>query len=103
MHAATLGRELGVKRIVVPRHAGLFSAWGMLAARPRIDLHRTRLARLRPETFAHVDEAFAELRAEAAAIFSASPESSDLRLLNRDALLGPGARHRHAPRSGRRV
>jgi N-methylhydantoinase A len=75
MHAATLGRELGVKRIVVPRHAGLFSAWGMLAARPRIDLHRTRLARLRPETFAHVDEAFAELRAEAAAIFSASPES----------------------------
>ena len=35
MHAATLGRELGVKRIVIPRHAGLFSAWGMLAARPR--------------------------------------------------------------------
>ena len=43
MHAATLARELGVKRVVIPRYAGLFSAWGMLAARPRIDLHRTQL------------------------------------------------------------
>jgi N-methylhydantoinase A len=69
MHAATLGRELGVKRIVIPRYAGLFSAWGMLAARPRVDLHRTRLAPLTPATFAQVGEAFAELRAEAAALF----------------------------------
>ena len=44
MHAATLARELGVKRIVVPRYAGLFSAWGMLAARPRLDLSQTRFS-----------------------------------------------------------
>ena len=43
LHAAALGRELGVKRVVIPRYAGLFSAWGMLTARPRIDLHRTQL------------------------------------------------------------
>jgi N-methylhydantoinase A len=74
MHAATLGRELGVKRIVVPRHAGLFSAWGMLAARPRVDLHRTRLAPLTLDTFPEIGAAFAELRAEAAALFAASPD-----------------------------
>ncbi len=41
MHGAALGRELGVKEIVVPRHPGLFSAWGMLAMRPRQDFVRT--------------------------------------------------------------
>jgi N-methylhydantoinase A len=69
MHAATLGRELGVKRVVVPRYAGLFSAWGMLAARPRIDLHRTRLSQLDEATFAVAQEIFAELEAEAVARF----------------------------------
>jgi N-methylhydantoinase A len=69
MHAATLARELGVKRTVVPRYAGLFSAWGMLAARPRIDLHRTRLLPLGEKTFSLVGEIFAELDAEAATRF----------------------------------
>jgi N-methylhydantoinase A len=41
MHAAALGRELGVKEIVIPRYPGLFSAWGMLASRPRQDFIRT--------------------------------------------------------------
>ena len=41
MHGAALGRELGVKEIIVPRHPGLFSAWGMLATRPRQDFVRT--------------------------------------------------------------
>ena len=65
MHAATLGRELGVKRVCIPRYAGLFSAWGMLAARPRIDLHRTRLLPLDETTFAAAQEIFAELETEA--------------------------------------
>ena len=37
MHAAALGRELGVKEIIVPRYPGYFSAWGMLATEPRCD------------------------------------------------------------------
>jgi len=69
MHGAVLGRELGVKRIVVPRHAGLFSAWGMLAARPRIDLHRTRLQRLDKSSLAIARETFADMEREAAARF----------------------------------
>src|SRR5262249_57630914 len=50
LHAAALGRELGVKRVIIPRYAGLFSAWGMLTARPRIDLHRTQLPALAAPT-----------------------------------------------------
>ena len=69
MHAATLARELGLKRVVVPHFAGLFSAWGMLAARPRLDLHRTRLLKLNAASLAIAREIFAELAAEAAGRF----------------------------------
>jgi N-methylhydantoinase A len=69
MHAATLGRELGVKRIVVPRYAGLFSAWGMLAARPRLDLSQTRFSRMGEESVATARKVFDELEAEAARHF----------------------------------
>jgi len=69
MHAATLARELGLKRVVVPHFAGLFSAWGMLAARPRLDLHRTRLMKLTADSFAAAREIFSTLEAEAAARF----------------------------------
>tara|TARA_A100001037_G_C15153721_1_gene641720 strand:- start:1712 stop:3766 length:2055 start_codon:yes stop_codon:yes gene_type:complete len=45
MHGAPLGRELGVKGIIVPLYPGLFSAWGMLATEPRRDFMRTVLKR----------------------------------------------------------
>lgn len=66
MHAASLARELGVKRVVVPPHAGLFSAWGMLAARPRVDLHRSRLEPLAAPALPLIAEIFVALEAEAA-------------------------------------
>jgi N-methylhydantoinase A len=72
MHAAKLGRELEVKRVVIPRYAGLFSAWGMLTARPRIDLHRTRLLPLDARSFGAVRETFDELEAEAVQRFGVS-------------------------------
>jgi N-methylhydantoinase A len=45
MHAAALGAELRVKRVVIPPLAGNFSAWGMLVTDPRIDLVRTHVLR----------------------------------------------------------
>jgi N-methylhydantoinase A len=69
MHAATLARELGVKRTVVPRYAGLFSAWGMLAARPRLDLSQTRFSQADANTLDLTRTVFAELEAEAARYF----------------------------------
>jgi N-methylhydantoinase A len=65
LHAAALGRELGVKRVVIPGYAGLFSAWGMLTARPRIDLHRTQLLPLDATSVAAAEEIFGELEREA--------------------------------------
>jgi N-methylhydantoinase A len=64
-HAAALGRELGVRRVVIPRYAGLFSAWGMLTARPRIDLHRTQLLPLDAASVATAEEIFRGLEREA--------------------------------------
>jgi len=45
MHAAALGRELRVKRIVVPTAPAVFSAWGMLMADLRNDYIRTMVVR----------------------------------------------------------
>jgi N-methylhydantoinase A len=65
MHAAALGRELGVRRIVIPCFPGLFSAWGMLSARPRIDVGRSRLMQAEPDAVAQAQAIFADLEAAA--------------------------------------
>ena len=46
MHAAALGAELQVKRVVVPPHSGVFSAWGMGLCEPRVDAARTHVLAL---------------------------------------------------------
>ena len=71
MHGASLGRELGVKEIAVPRHPGLFSAWGMLATAPRRDFMRTALQRAETLDIADLRALFAELRTEAERYFAA--------------------------------
>ena len=65
LFAASLGRELGVKRTIIPQHAGLFSAWGMLAAKPRVDLRRTWFKAL-------TDDAIAPLQSEISALRQSS-------------------------------
>ncbi len=43
MHAAALGAELQVKRVIVPPNCGVFSAFGMVAAEPRAHVTQTRM------------------------------------------------------------
>jgi N-methylhydantoinase A len=69
MHAALLGRELGVKEMIVPLYPGLFSAWGMLASEPRRDFVRTSLTLDADMSLATLTELFAALRDEAVAYF----------------------------------
>ena len=69
MHAAPLGRELGVREIVIPRYPGYFSAWGMLATEPRGDFIQTKLSRATDTSIDQVREVFAGLEAEAQAYF----------------------------------
>ncbi|NOY57270.1 MAG: hydantoinase/oxoprolinase family protein [Actinobacteria bacterium] len=60
MHATALARRLDMAGVVVPPHAGVFSALGLLLSPPRVDLSLS----LGPE--AVVDEAVGHLRADAA-------------------------------------
>ncbi len=78
MHGASLGRELGVKEIVVPRYPGLFSAWGMLATAPRRDFLRTALQRADTMEIADLRALFAELQAEAGSYFASEGGSGTL-------------------------
>lgn len=46
MHAVALAAELGIRKVVVPRAAEVFSAWGMLMSDLRRDYFVTRLLRV---------------------------------------------------------
>lgn len=64
MHAAALGTELGVKKVVIPAGASVFSAWGMMMSDLRRDYFITRLADLAPGAGGQVIEnVFAEAEA----------------------------------------
>lgn len=41
LHATSLARRLGISRVVIPPHAGVFSALGMLMAPPRVERARS--------------------------------------------------------------
>jgi N-methylhydantoinase A len=43
MHAVALGQELGVKKVIIPRGASVFSAWGMTMSDLRRDFFVNRL------------------------------------------------------------
>jgi N-methylhydantoinase A len=61
MHAVALAAELGIRKVVVPRAADVFSAWGMLMSDLRRDYFLTRLITLHPENAQRVDAALAEV------------------------------------------
>ena len=48
MHAVALAAELGIRKVVIPRAADVFSAWGMLMSDLRRDYFLTRLVDLTP-------------------------------------------------------
>ena len=71
MHAAALARELGVRRVVVPAGASVFSAWGMMTSDLRRDYFVTRLADLEPGRAGEIEAVFAETEARARERFAA--------------------------------
>ena len=50
MHAVALAAELGIRKVIIPRAADVFSAWGMLMSDLRRDYFVTRLVRLNPDS-----------------------------------------------------
>jgi N-methylhydantoinase A len=78
MHAAALGRELRVKRILVPTAPAVFSAWGMLMADLRNDYIRTMVARTDQIEPAELSNIFAEMEKEAAEDLAAEKVEKDV-------------------------
>ena len=66
LHACRLADALGIRTVLVPRHPGLLSAYGMLHAERQRLFSQTVLRPLEPRL---VDEVAAVLRAEADAVF----------------------------------
>jgi N-methylhydantoinase A len=67
MHAAALAAELGMRKVVIPRAADVFSAWGMLMTDLRRDFFVTRLATLNAGAAGTLEQLVRETRERAAA------------------------------------
>lgn len=77
MHATTLAAELGIPKVIIPPHAAVFSAWGMLMLDLRRDYIRTRITSMDPERGQALSETFGQLTGEAAAAFHADGIAKD--------------------------
>ncbi|MDP2358908.1 MAG: hydantoinase/oxoprolinase family protein [Beijerinckiaceae bacterium] len=63
--AGRIARELGVRRILVPRDPGTFSAWGMLVTDVHQEKSLTRLTSIEDATPQSIEGLFADLEKEA--------------------------------------
>jgi N-methylhydantoinase A len=64
LHAVAVAREIGMRRVIVPRAPGLFSAFGMLHSDLRYDYVRTSLMRLEDASFRDIEKVYRELEAQ---------------------------------------
>jgi N-methylhydantoinase A len=101
MHAVALAAELGVKKVVVPAGASVFSAWGMMMSDLRRDYFVTKLADLKAGAAAAIEAVFAESEDRARAQFAAEgvdPGRNPFPALRQIPLPEPGAHDRSADR-----
>ena len=77
LHGATLARELKLRKTIVPRAPGQFSAWGMLMTDLRHDFIRTRVCDCDVSALGTIRSTFAELDREAGDRFVAEALPAD--------------------------
>lgn len=82
-HAVSLAQELGVRRVVVPAAAGVFSAMGMLSANLRRDRVTSVAWNLRETQSAVIDAEFERLTAEVRAELESSGVDLDAAVAER--------------------
>jgi len=78
LHAVRLAQKLGINRVVIPRDAGVGSAFGFLSAPIAYEVVRTQLVRLDALEPAEIDGLYAEMRAEAESVVRLGVPSGDL-------------------------
>ena len=69
MHAVDLAQELGVKKVVVPAAASVFSAWGMMMSDLRRDYFVTHLVDLIDGAASDIEKAFSDVESQAISQF----------------------------------
>lgn len=69
LHATALARRLGMAGVVVPLHAGVFSALGLLLSPPRIDVAQSRLITAGDKADVELDDLAREVAESAAQRF----------------------------------
>lgn len=77
MHAVALATELGMKKVIIPFAADVFSAWGMMMSDLRRDLFITHLSAFAPEQSGEVAELVRDAEASALAQFAQEQISAD--------------------------
>jgi N-methylhydantoinase A len=77
MHAAALARELGVPKVIIPNHAAVFSAWGMLLTDLRRDYLLTRVIRLEAKNLHDINDIYEAQSKTAEADFAADGHGRD--------------------------
>lgn len=65
VHSPALGRELKVKKIIIPRNPAVFSAWGMLMTDARQDFIRTKITTMCEHNLPMVNEIYEEMTNDA--------------------------------------
>jgi N-methylhydantoinase A len=77
MHAVALAAELGIRKVVIPRAADVFSAWGMLMSDLRRDYFVTRLLALNADNAGGLGSLLDEIEAVALAQFEREGIAAD--------------------------
>lgn len=80
LHAASVARQLGIPRVLIPPLPGVFSAWGMLVADLRRDFLRTRIMPLNYQCGEKLQKAFRELEQQARKAFSEEGRRERIRI-----------------------
>jgi N-methylhydantoinase A len=72
LHATAVAREIGIRKVIIPRAPGHFSAFGMLFSDLRYDFVRTWFIALENMDFAAFEAVFGELEQDGRAAIAAS-------------------------------
>ena len=72
VHATAVAREIGIRKVIIPRAPGHFSAFGMLFSDLRYDFVQTRFTKLEDLKFEEFEKVFAGLEAQGREAIDAS-------------------------------
>ena len=72
LHATAIAKELGIRRVIIPRAPGVFSAFGMLFSDLRYDYVRSWFERLERATFEEMERIYGEIESQGRASIAAT-------------------------------